>query len=94
MASVAPAWLELEPRVYRCEVRLRPEEDGGFSVYAASLPGAVSQGEDEQEALANITEALEGVIATYLETGLPIPWSSQPRPLEIGETRLWVEVHA
>jgi predicted RNase H-like HicB family nuclease len=93
MASVAPAWVELGPRGYRCEVRLRPEEERGFSVYAASLPGAVSRGNDEWAALANITEALEGVLATYLEARRPIPLSVQPRPLESGETRHWVEVN-
>jgi predicted RNase H-like HicB family nuclease len=34
-------------------------EDGGFTVQCREIPGAVSQGETEQEALDNISEVLE-----------------------------------
>lgn len=60
-------------------VYLIPEEGGRYSVVAANLPGAVSQGDTEEEALANIAEALEGVIETYQEAGESIPWTDRPR---------------
>ena len=41
----------------------------------ATLPGVVSQGETEREAVANITEALQGVLEQYLAEGMAIPWS-------------------
>ena len=44
-------------------VVLEPQEEGGFTVYAPSLPGCVSQGETKEEALKNIKEAIE----LYLE---------------------------
>lgn len=47
----------------RLKVVLEPDGDGGFTVYVPSLPGCVSEGESEGEALANIREA----IAVYLE---------------------------
>lgn len=47
----------------RFKVVLEPSDEGGFTVYVPSLPGCVSEGESEQEALANIREA----IALYLE---------------------------
>lgn len=34
------------------------ESDEGFSVWVPGLPGCVSQGETEEEALANIAEAV------------------------------------
>lgn len=41
-------------------VVLTPDlEDGGFTVQCREIPGAVSQGETEQEALDNISEVLE-----------------------------------
>lgn len=40
------------------------EEEGGFSVYVPDLPGCVSQGENFEEAVENIKEA----IGLYLET--------------------------
>lgn len=64
---------ESPPRAYQCGVVVIPEPDGGFSAHAVDLAGAVSQGESVEEALANIGEALEGVIAEYIASG-PIPW--------------------
>jgi predicted RNase H-like HicB family nuclease len=39
-------------------VKLDKAEDGWFVVECPALPGCVSQGKDEQEALANIKEAI------------------------------------
>jgi predicted RNase H-like HicB family nuclease len=41
-----------------CRVVLHQSEEG-FSVWCPGLPGCVSQGETEQEALENIREAIE-----------------------------------
>jgi len=37
---------------------LYPEDAGGFSVRCLEIPGAISQGETREEALANIKEAI------------------------------------
>jgi predicted RNase H-like HicB family nuclease len=47
----------------KLNVVLEPSEDGGFTVYVPALPGCVSEGDSEEEALANIREAIE----LYLE---------------------------
>ena len=39
-------------------VILDPEDDGGYSVYCPALAGCVSQGEDRDDALKNIEEAI------------------------------------
>ncbi len=44
-------------------VMLEPSDEGGYTVYVPSLPGCISEGNTEQEALSNIQEA----IALYLE---------------------------
>lgn len=44
-------------------VVLEASEEGGYTVYVPSLPGCISEGETEEEALANIREAIE----LYLE---------------------------
>jgi predicted RNase H-like HicB family nuclease len=62
-----------------CPVYLVPEPEGGFSAAVATLPGCYSQGNTEDEALANIAEALEGVLDTYKARGLPIPWRKPAR---------------
>lgn len=57
----------------RFKVILEREPEGGFSVYVPSLPGCASQGETEQEALANVREAIEGYLLSLRDDGLPIP---------------------
>jgi predicted RNase H-like HicB family nuclease len=47
----------------RLKVVFEPSDDGGFTIFVPSLPGCISEGETEQEALANIQEA----IGLYLE---------------------------
>ncbi|MGC3873602.1 type II toxin-antitoxin system HicB family antitoxin [Halomonas sp. GXIMD04776] len=42
---------------------LEPSEEGGYTVYAPSLPGCISEGESKDEAMRNIQEAIE----LYLE---------------------------
>ena len=47
----------------KLKVVLEPSEEGGYTVYAPSLPGCLSEGDTKEEALANIREAIE----LYLE---------------------------
>jgi predicted RNase H-like HicB family nuclease len=44
-------------------VILEPQEEGGYTVRCLELPGAISQGETKEEALKNIKEAIELVLA-------------------------------
>jgi predicted RNase H-like HicB family nuclease len=41
-------------------VVLHPEEDGWIVAECPALPGCVSQGKDEEQALVNIREAITG----------------------------------
>jgi len=43
----------------RLIVVLEPAEEGGFTAYAPSLPGCISEGDTREEALENIKEAIE-----------------------------------
>lgn len=45
----------------------RDEEDGGYIATCPALPGCVSQGETRPEALANIREAIQGVLLSLSE---------------------------
>ena len=48
----------------RFKVILEPcEEDGGFTAHVPALPGCISEGDTEQEAMRNIEEAID----LYLE---------------------------
>ncbi|MDY7011407.1 MAG: type II toxin-antitoxin system HicB family antitoxin [Planctomycetota bacterium] len=41
----------------KLQVILEPSEEGGYTAYVPSLPGCISEGETEAEAMANIKEA-------------------------------------
>lgn len=43
----------------RLKVALEPSDEGGYTVYVPSLPGCISEGDTEEEALLNIREAIE-----------------------------------
>ena len=47
----------------KIRVVLEPSEEGGYTVYVPSLPGCISEGETEEDALTNIKEAIK----LYLE---------------------------
>jgi predicted RNase H-like HicB family nuclease len=47
----------------KLKVVLEPSEEGGLTGYVPSLPGCVSEGDSESQALQNIREAIE----LYLE---------------------------
>lgn len=48
-------------------VMLREEPEGGYSAQCIELSGAISQGENRKEALANIKEAIEGYLEAFPE---------------------------
>jgi len=47
----------------KLQIVLEPSKEGGYTVYVPSLPGCVSEGETEKEAVKNIQEAIQ----LYLE---------------------------
>ncbi|MBI3988176.1 MAG: type II toxin-antitoxin system HicB family antitoxin [candidate division NC10 bacterium] len=54
-------------------VTLEMGEDGYIVAECPALPGCVSQGRTQEEALANIQEAIQGILTVRRKHGLPIP---------------------
>lgn len=54
-------------------VTLEEDEDGYIVAECPALPGCLSQGKSREEALANITEAIEGYLASLRKHGEPLP---------------------
>jgi len=53
-------------------VTLEPDETGTIVAECPSLPGCISQGATESEALANIREAINGCLAARRAHGMPL----------------------
>jgi len=70
------------PEAYRFHVALVTESNGRVSTIALNLPGLASDGENEEEALANFAEAASLIIESYLEDSEEIPWT-EPKSSDI-----------
>jgi predicted RNase H-like HicB family nuclease len=56
----------------RLLVTLEPDETGTIIAQCPSIPGCVSQGSTEAEAMANIREAIEGCLEARKAEGMPL----------------------
>lgn len=76
MASVAQ---------HRYTVILEREDDGGFHAFVPALKGCHTQGDTEEEALANAHEAIEVYLESLKAHGEQIPAEDLLiRPIEVG----------
>ena len=57
----------------KLKIILESSDEGGYTVYVPSLPGCISEGDNKEEALANIKEAID----LYLE---PVEDDFTPSP--------------
>ena len=59
-------------------VVLEPQEGGGFTVLVPALPEVVTDGDTEEEALANAGEAIRAILAYRRDHGIAIPADALP----------------
>jgi predicted RNase H-like HicB family nuclease len=62
-------------------VTLEKDESGTYVVECPSIPGCISQGQTESEALANIREAIQACIEARIDNGLPV--TIETREIEV-----------
>ncbi len=92
---VSSDWPAPAKNAYRCHIALVEEDDGSFSAIVLNLPGAGSCGKTREEALANVEEAIRGVIESYETDGQEIPWQdSDLDGVPAGAERTWILVNA
>ncbi|MCD6414446.1 MAG: type II toxin-antitoxin system HicB family antitoxin [Candidatus Diapherotrites archaeon] len=65
------------------KVVLEEDEAGGFVVTVPALPGCISQGDTQEEALKNIKEAIELHLSTLAEDGIPISRKKKVRTVAV-----------
>ena len=53
-------------------ITIEQDEDGIFVVECPSIPGCISQGKTEQEALENIEDAIKQCLEVRAEKGMPL----------------------
>jgi predicted RNase H-like HicB family nuclease len=57
----------------RYTVIIEKEEDGGYHAFCPALPGCHTQGDDLDDALVNIEEAIELYVESLVEDGETVP---------------------
>jgi predicted RNase H-like HicB family nuclease len=67
--------LPWDDNAVRCHVAIIKEDDGAFSAIVLNLPGVASCGDSEDEATANVREAVAETIASYNDS--EIPWETE-----------------
>jgi antitoxin HicB len=60
-------------------VLLEAQPEGGFVVTFPDVPEAITQGEDEDEALLYAVDALETALSFYVDDRKPLPIPSKPK---------------
>jgi predicted RNase H-like HicB family nuclease len=60
-------------QIYNYTVLLEREQDGGYHVFCPLLKGCHSQGDTFEEAIENITEAIELYLESLMADNKPIP---------------------
>ena len=81
-------------------VHLETAEEGGFIVTFPDVPEAITQGEDEDEALLRAVDALETALSFYIDDRRPLPIPStavgrpvvRPSALESAKLALYAEM--
>jgi len=71
-------------------LKIHKAEEGGFWAEFPDLPGCVTQGETEQEVMANAKDALSGWLAVSFERNFSIPEAKTVK----GKNIRWVEPRA
>ena len=59
-------------------VVLEPQDGGGFTVIVPALPEVVTEGDTEEEALANAEEAIRAILEYRRDRGIDIPPDAAP----------------
>lgn len=67
----------------RLTVTLFTDEDGMYIAECAAIPGCVSQGATEPEALENIRDAIRECLAVRADAGLPLTVETRQVEIEV-----------
>jgi antitoxin HicB len=57
----------------RIPLTLTPQPGGGYAVRSPELPGLITEGETEEQAVANAWDALLALLDAYDQLGQPLP---------------------
>lgn len=86
--------LSMVKKMFKFDVIIHPQIEGGFSAEVPALPGCYSEGETLDEVEKNIEEAVELYLETLEEKKLPLPSKKPKKSFQIQVTVLKDLQHA
>lgn len=63
----------VKTRNYKFVAIVKPAEEGGYYAYCPLLPGCTTQGETYAQAVANIEDAIKGMVEAMIAQGDSLP---------------------
>lgn len=58
--------------MYKIPLVLTPQPEGGFTVTSPVLPELITEGDDLEEVMANVGDALQAALEIYTDLGKPL----------------------
>lgn len=58
---------------YAIPLILTPQPEGGYTVTCPTLPELITEGDDIDDVMTNVRDALQAVLEIYEDTGQPLP---------------------
>jgi predicted RNase H-like HicB family nuclease len=81
------AW-KAEHGMMKYRVIIETDEDGRYCASVPALPGCRSDGKTRDDALTNITEAIEAYLESLVKAGAPIPLPVEEAFVDIDVARI------
>jgi antitoxin HicB len=69
------------PTIYKVPLVLTPQQEGGYTVTSPVLPELVTEGDNLEEVLNNVRDALQAALELYEDLGKPFPANLRQDPL-------------
>jgi antitoxin HicB len=66
--------------VFKIPLVLAPQPEGGYTVTSPVLPELVTEGDTIDEALANVSDAIQAVLEIYEDRDRPLPANLRQNP--------------
>ncbi len=64
--------------IYKLPLVLEPQPEGGYTVTCPLLPDLITEADNLEEVIPNVSDALAALIEAYEDTGQPLPEALQP----------------
>jgi antitoxin HicB len=74
--------------IYKIPLLLEPQPEGGYTITCPLLPNLITEADNLEDVIPNVSDALEALIEAYQDLNQPLPSILQP---VADNTIMWTE---